>query len=60
MGLGEGILATIIGIVFFLGVYLGIKLFLKNKKDHDKMQAKNKAIRERKAAAKLEVNNKQE
>ncbi|MFT7613926.1 MAG: hypothetical protein ACI9J3_002906 [Parvicellaceae bacterium] len=47
MTLGDTILAALIGLVFFLGIIIGIRLFLSNKKDRDKMAARNQVKRDR-------------
>jgi len=50
MTLGDTILAVLIGIVFTLGIIIGIRLFMSNKKDRDKMEARNKVKRDRLAS----------
>jgi hypothetical protein len=47
MTLGDTILAALIGLVFCLGIIIGIRLFLSNKKDRDKMAARNQVKRDR-------------
>ena len=46
MSLGDILLVVFIATIFSLGVYGGIRLFRWNKKDHERMVAKRKAIRE--------------
>ncbi len=42
---GDWFVVLFVGIIFILGIYGGIKLFLWNKRDHEKMMARNEELK---------------
>lgn len=45
MSIGDWVIAISIGIIFCLGVYGGIRLFRWNKRDHERMMARNEELK---------------
>ena len=45
---GDWFVVIFVGVIFCLGIYFGIKLFLWNKRDHEKMMQRNQDLKTKK------------